>query len=236
MSRTFNVISPHLDDASVSCSLFMAANPGSCLTTIFTDGPESVRPLTSWDRASRSFTDGADVMGTLREEDTKAAALIQATTRHLPYWDHQYRNDRYGYAGLPDRDLPEAIAADLLRQGQDPAAGGWVIPLGLGHPDHRLAGDAALIVAERWLQFQPVYVYEELPYAVEGPAEVAGRKWRLAERGLTLEEDHTLRWPDDRALKKAVFGCHALQRHQHNWRAKTAIGTPERVWRLVRAG
>jgi LmbE family N-acetylglucosaminyl deacetylase len=235
MSRIFNVISPHLDDAALSCSLFMAANPGSCLTTIFADGPESVRPLTPSDRASRYFTDGADVMGTRREEDTRAAALIQATACHMPYWDHQYRNDRYGYAGLPDRDLPEAIAADLLRQGQDLAADGWVIPLGLGHPDHRLAGDAALIVAERRLQFQPVYVYEELPYAVQGPAEVAGRKWRLAERGLMLEEDHTLVRLDDRALKKAVFGCHASQRHQLNWRARTAICTPERVWRLVRA-
>jgi LmbE family N-acetylglucosaminyl deacetylase len=161
----------------------------------------------------------------------------------MPYWDHQYRNDRYGYAGLPDRDLPEAIAADLLGQGHNLAAGGWVIPLGLGHPDHRLAADAALIVAERWLQFQPVYVYEELPYAVEGPAEVAARKWRLAERGLRLEEDHTLVWLDDRALQlddralqKAVFGCHASQRHQLHWRARTASCTPERVWKLVRAG
>jgi LmbE family N-acetylglucosaminyl deacetylase len=235
MSRIFNVISPHLDDASLTCSLFMAANPGSCRTTIFTGGPESGRPLTPSDRAARYFTDGADVMGTRREEDTRAAALIRATARHMPYWDHQYRNDRYGYTGLPDRDLPEAIAADLLQQAQDLAVDGWVIPLGLGHPDHRLAGDAALIVAERRLQFQPVYVYEELPYAVESPAEVAGRKWRLAERGLALEEDRTLTWLDDRALNKAVSGTHASQRHHTNWRARTATCTPERVWRLVRA-
>jgi LmbE family N-acetylglucosaminyl deacetylase len=235
MSRIFNVISPHLDDASLSCALFMAANPGSCLTTIFADGPESVRPLTPPDRASWSLTYGADVIGTRREEDTGAATLIQATARHMPYWDHQYRNDRYGYAGLPDSDLPVAIAADLLRQGQDLAADGWVIPLGLGHPDHRLAGDAALIAAERRLRSQPVYVYEELPFAVESPAEVAMRKWRLAERGLTLEEDHTLAWLDDSALNKAVFGRQTSQRHQRSWRARTATCTPERVWRLARA-
>ena len=126
-----------------------------------------------------------------------------------------------------------AIAEDLLRQ--DPAADAWMIPLGLGHPDHRLAADAALIAAERWLPFQPVYVYEELPYAVEDPAEVAGRKRRLAERGLALEEDHTLERLDDRALKKAVFRCHASQRRQLRWRARTATRTPERVWKLVRA-
>jgi LmbE family N-acetylglucosaminyl deacetylase len=235
VSRILNVISPHLDDAALSCCLFMAANPGSYLTTIFADGPGSVRPLTPWDQAAGDFSDGAGVMGTRREEDSKAAALIGATVRHMPYWGHQYRNDRYGYAGLPERDLPEAIAEDLLRQGQDRVGDGWVIPLGLGHPDHRLAAEAALIAAERWLQFQPVYVYEELPYAVHDLAETAGRKWSLAERGFRLEEDSTLEWRHDCALKKAVFECHASQRDQLRWRAKTALGTPERVWKLVRA-
>jgi LmbE family N-acetylglucosaminyl deacetylase len=234
MSRVLHVISPHLDDAALSCSLFMAANPGSYLTTVFADGPLSVRPLTPWDRAARYFADGADVMGTRRAEDARAAALIQATARHLSYWDRQYRNDRYGYAGLPDRDLPEAIAEDLLRR--EPAVDAWMIPLGLGHPDHRLAADAALIAAERWLPFQPVYLYEELPYAVEDPAEVAGRKRRLAERGLTLEADDTLDCLDDRALKKAVFRCHASQRRQLRWRARTATRTQERVWKLARSG
>jgi LmbE family N-acetylglucosaminyl deacetylase len=236
MSQILNVISPHLDDAALSCCLFMAANPGSCLTTIFADGPGSVRPLTPWGQAAGYVSDGADVMGTRREEDSKAAALIGATVRHMPYWGHRYRNDRYGYAGLPDRDLTEAIAEGLLSQGQDLVGDGWVIPLGLGHPDHRLAADAALIAAERWLQFQRVYVYEELPYAVEDLAEAAGRKWCLAARGFRLEEDHTLEWQHDCALKKAVFECHASQRDQLRSRARTVMGTPERVWKLVRAG
>ena len=234
MARVLHVISPHLDDAALSCSLLMAAHPGSYLTTVFADGPASVRPLTPWDRAARYFTDGADVMGTRRAEDARAAALLQATARHLSYWDRQYRNDRYGYTGLPDRDLPDAIAEDLLRQ--DPAADAWLIPLGLGHPDHRLAADAALIAAERWLPFQRVYVYEELPYAVEDPADVAGRKQRLAERGLALVADPTLERLDNRALKQAVFRCHASQRRQLRWRARTATRTPERVWQLERAG
>jgi LmbE family N-acetylglucosaminyl deacetylase len=235
MSQILNVISPHLDDAALSCCLFTAANPGSRLTTIFADGPGSARPLTPWDKAAEDFSDGADMMGTRRQEDSKAAALIGATVRHMPYWGHQYRNDRYGYAGLTDRDLPEAIAEDLMRQGQDLVGDGWLIPLGLGHPDHRLAAEAALIAAERWLQFQRVYLYEELPYAVQDRAEVAGRKWSLAARGFRLEEDHTLEWRHDSSLKKAVFECHASQRDQLRWHARTAMGTPERVWKLVRA-
>ena len=57
MARVLNVISPHLDDAALSCCLLMAAHPGSYLTTVFADGPVSVRP-TSW-AASPGWPDGA---------------------------------------------------------------------------------------------------------------------------------------------------------------------------------
>ena len=232
MSRIYNVISPHLDDAALSCSLFLAANPGSRVTTIFANGPSSVRPLPPWDRAARYFADGADVMRARREEDHRAAALVQATAVHMPYWDRQYRNEQYGYQGCAEKELFDAVAEDLLRRGPDLTVDGWVIPLGLGHPDHRLAADVGLMLAEDVPR--QVFVYEELPYAVEDPADVAGRKERLSQRGFALVEDETLEFLDDPALKKAVFRCHTSQRRQLRWRARKAIRTPERVWRLVR--
>ncbi len=232
MPRVYNVISPHLDDAALSCSLFLAANPGSRITTIFANGPSSVRPLTRWDRNARYFSDGADVMGVRRAEDRRAAALIQVTARHLSFWDRQYRNDRYGYDGFAEKDLLKAVAEDLIQQHDELTADGWVIPLGLGHPDHRLAADAGLILAER--ERGHVYLYEELPYATEVPAEVAERKKCLAEHGFALVPDETLDFSTDRSLKKAVFRCHASQRRQLRWRARAAIRTPERIWRLVR--
>lgn len=233
MSRIYNVISPHLDDAALSCCLLLAANPGSRVTTIFADGPSSVRPLPPWDRAARCFADGADVMRIRREEDHKATALVRATAVHMSYWDRQYRNEHYGYYECTsDKQLLDAVAEDLLGHGPDLTLDGLVIPLGLGHPDHRLAADAGLMLAED--KPGQVFLYEELPYAVEDPAEVADRKERLAQRGFALEKDETLEFLDDRALKKAVFRCHASQRRQLRWRAKKAIRTPERVWKLVR--
>jgi LmbE family N-acetylglucosaminyl deacetylase len=225
------VISPHLDDAALSCGLFLAAHPGSHITTIFADGPSSVRPLTPWDRAA-GFADGEDVMRVRRAEDDKAAALMQATTFHLPYWDRQYRNERYGYQGCAEEELIVAVAHDLLQRSRELAVDGWLIPLGLGHPDHRLAADAGLILAEH--QPGQVFLYEELPYAVEKPAEVAERKRRLIQRGFELEQDETLEFLHDRSVKKAVFRCHASQRRPLRWRARKAIRAPERVWRLVR--
>jgi LmbE family N-acetylglucosaminyl deacetylase len=228
VNRVYKVISPHLDDAALSCSLLLAANPGSSVITVFADGPSSVRPLTTWDRMAHYFPEGADVAGVRRGEDISAAALLRADPVHLTYWDRQYRNVHYDYRGPDEDQLREAIMVDLLPQG--PAD--WVIPLGLGHPDHRLASDAGLLLAEK--DAGEFYVYEELPYAAELTSEVAERKRYLAERGFVLEEDPTIDIADDRRLKSAVIRCHASQRRLLRRRVWRARRQPERVWKLLR--
>jgi LmbE family N-acetylglucosaminyl deacetylase len=229
VNRVYNVISPHLDDAALSCSLLLAANPGSSVTTIFAGGPPSVRPLTTWDRLARYFPEGADVAGIRRGEDISASALVRARPVHLMYWDRQYRNERYGYQGQAEEELREAITAELLSQGPKDY---WVIPLGLGHPDHRLAAEVGLMLAER--EAGEFYLYEELPYAAELKSEVASRKRYLAERGFVLKEDPTLDIADDRHLKLAAIRCHASQRRLLRRRVWRARRSPERVWKLFR--
>ena len=234
MSRVFNVVSPHLDDAALSCSLFLAANPGSSVTTVFAGGPASIRPLTPWDKAARYFPEGADVVGVRRGEDISAAALVNATTCHLTYWDRQYRTGQYGYAELADGELPRAIADDLANYAREHPAHAWVIPLGLHHPDHVITAEAGLIFAAG--HAGPVYLYEELPYAAERPADVAERKKSLTQRGFKLVHDPGLRFPEDRSRKAAVLRCHASQRRSLGRRLRTAVRAPERIWRLAPAG
>jgi hypothetical protein len=239
VQRIYHVISPHLDDAALSCTMFLAANPGSTLTTVFAAGPASVRPLPPWDRAARYFAEGADVTAVRRAEDSNAAALVNATAVHLTYWDRQYRNPGYGYSGPDEQALAPLIADDLLKQDAGNPAGAWMIPLGLGHADHRLAADAGLLCASQlWANgHQPpgIFVYEELPYAVEDYGDVAERKDFLAERGFTLVPDDTLESSADRSLKMAVFHCHTSQRRALRRRVRTAVRTPERLWRLARS-
>lgn len=231
MTCVYYVLSPHLDDAALSCSLLLAANPGSCVITAFAAGPSSVRPLTPWDRASKYFPEGADVTGVRRGEDISATALVRATAIHLTYWDRQYRNERYGYSGPPGEELPRAIAAALAPLRPPEQAAAWVIPLGLGHPDHRLAAEAGLILAERG--HADVFVYEELPYAVEDASEVAARKRYFAERGFDLKDDASVGIGTDRALKAAVLRCHASQRRALRRRLRAATRARERVWKIV---
>lgn len=230
MNRVYNVISPHLDDAALSCSLLLAANPGSRVTTVFAGGPPSVRPLPTWDRLARYFPEGADVVGVRRGEDISALALVRAEPVHLMYWDRQYRSERYGYQGPAEEELCDAITAELLSHGSSDY---WVMPLGLGHPDHRLAAEAGLMLAER--QAGEFYLYAELPYAAELESEVALRKRYLAQRGFVLKEDPGLDVAADRRLKSAVLRCHASQRRLLRRRVRRVRRCPERIWKLMRS-
>ena len=102
----YAVVSPHLDDAVLSCGLFLAANPGSSIVTAFSHGPSRVSPLPAWDAGARYFPDGADVMGVRRGEDVSSAAMAHAGVLHLGYWDGQYRTSGYGYRARPRVSCP----------------------------------------------------------------------------------------------------------------------------------
>ena len=105
----------------LSCGLFLAANPGSSIVTVFSHGPSTVSPLPAWDAGSRYFPDGADVMGVRRGEDISSAAMANASALHLGFWDAQYRTPGYGYQGPPAAALPGAIGAALTaRAGERP--------------------------------------------------------------------------------------------------------------------
>jgi LmbE family N-acetylglucosaminyl deacetylase len=232
LGSSYAVVSPHLDDAVLSCGLFLAANPGSSIVTAFSHGPSTVSPLPAWDADSRYFPDGADVMGVRRGEDISSAAMAHAGTLHLGYWDSQYRISGYGYQGLPAGELPAAIAADLAAQARAQPGLAWVIPLGIHHPDHVVTAEAGLIFAGS--QDGPVYLYEELPYAPRYPTVVAERKKSLSQRDWALAAEPALGFARDPAWKAAIVGCHASQRQALGRGLPNALRSPERIWRLVR--
>jgi LmbE family N-acetylglucosaminyl deacetylase len=229
--RFYTIVSPHLDDAVLSCARLLAANRKSCITTVFAGGPSAISPLGGWDKSSGYFRDGADVMGVRRGEDMSAAAMVNASTIQLPYWERQYRNEKYAYRGLSENDLPASIADELQRQADQLQGRAWLIPLGLGHPDHRITAEAGLIFAKGCTE--DVYVYEELPYAAEDASDVAARKEYIGNRGFLLEKDPHLQFSSDSSWKAAAVRCHASQLRSLRRRTQKAIRTPERVWRLV---
>ncbi|HXZ83061.1 MAG TPA: PIG-L family deacetylase [Acidimicrobiales bacterium] len=230
MGRVYRVVSPHLDDAVLSCAVFLAANPGSVVTTVFAGGPASVSPLTEWDAATRYFQDGDDVIAERRREDRRSAELLGAETEHLSFWDEQYRHKRYGYEGPEGAALLAAIGNDLKRLASQQRVESWLVPLGLGHVDHRLTALASLDVAVT--HDIQCYVYEELPYYQELAKEVADQIRNLGSRGLRLVEDDSLRSDDNRSLKMAAVRCHRSQLQALGRRVRRAVRGPERIWKV----
>jgi LmbE family N-acetylglucosaminyl deacetylase len=220
------IVSPHLDDAVLSCARRLEAHPASHVITVFAGGPKRVQSISGWDRAA-GFTEGDDVMAVRRREDSTAARTLHATTHHLTYWDGQYRSPGHGYIGPEEsQDLIENIVTDLIALIERVDVQVWLVPLGTFHLDHKLAAAACRKVAMSCLG-KTWSVYEELPYGFEEP-ESRRSAWQVFEGGLVrggaVTEIHP-RFPDTSKKRKLIkqYGSQA-----------TALG-PERVRRTVRS-
>src|SRR4051812_34380588 len=96
------IVSPHLDDAVLSCARLMAVHPGVNVVTVFAGNPPAYpEPQRLWD-AQSGFAPGDDVMAARRAEDVAALAVLDATPTHLDFIEHSY---------LPN-DTP--VAPDVL--------------------------------------------------------------------------------------------------------------------------
>ena len=138
------VLSPHLDDAVLSCSSLMASRR-SLIATFFSAGD-----------ASYEFR---------RAEDLEAAKIIGAGTKHLGFRDAPFRSALYRsflgiVAGHARPSIKVENAITLLLEEFHPEL--VLAPLGVGnHVDHRLLRDAAT----KLVRPEQLLYYEDLPYA-----------------------------------------------------------------------
>ena len=152
------LVSPHLDDAALSCGSLLAANPGSVVVTVMAGVP-SPRPLSDWDRLC-GFVDGDDVVALRRKEDEAALRILDARPVWLSFLDDQYEALMDGTAIA---DKIERISASLQREVASSGCERVVSPLGIHHRDHVITALAALKVARR-NPTMPWLVYDEAPY------------------------------------------------------------------------
>jgi LmbE family N-acetylglucosaminyl deacetylase len=215
------VVSPHCDDAVLSCGGLLAARPGATVVTVFAGDPPPGAPLTEWDVAA-GFRPGDRPMAARRAEDGAALALLGARPVWLRFLDAQY--------GPPPPDDAVAAALERLLSGAGPRC--VAVPLGLFHEDHRLVHRAALRARERhpghdWLVYAEA-LYRRIPGLVD--AALAG----LADAGLRAAPLEPTRHSSP-ALKRRAVACYRSQ-----LRALATPGrpghadafAPERLWRL----
>lgn len=204
------IVSPHLDDAVLSCGQLMAGRPDTVVVTVFTGTPAHRGASTSYDR-NCGFDNAHQAMGRRRQEDAAAMHVLNAVSRHCGFIDHQYAPDkRPELCDIADAIAREVIASDAV---------GILAPAGLGHPDHLLVAAAC-----RLLDMDlPITVYEELPYRVMHAEQVPGALAEWGIRGGVPEFIGT----GDLATKGAALDCYASQL----WALDPhAIRCPERFW------
>lgn len=149
------IISPHLDDAVLSCwhAITSGAEP-AVVVTLFA-GPPGAAEVGHWDRIS-GVTDATEQMALRRGEDEAALQACGALSIHCDFVDDQYRR----------WNRPRRALVARIRELTKDADEVWV-PAGIGgHPDHVLAAETALAatVGRRRV------MYADLPYAARRSA------------------------------------------------------------------
>jgi LmbE family N-acetylglucosaminyl deacetylase len=224
------IVSPHLDDAVLSCARLMAAHPDATVITVFAGNPPAYPdPMRTWDVQS-GFAPGDDVMEVRRAEDTAALAVLDAHPVHLDYVEYSYNEG--------DRPVaPETVAGGLAAALAAVRPTLVLAPFGLANPDHDVTHRACMLVRDRDVLGAAVswWCYEDNGYK-HIPGMLAWRVAALFRRGL---------WPTpvcppvdhDGARKSAAVACYPSQLHalEDDWRIseKLAAPAPEQYWRLA---
>jgi hypothetical protein len=155
MSPDTVILSPHFDDAVLSCWDLLAGSGEVVVVNVFAGEPPS-GTLGWWDRFAGA-TDSAAMVQTRIEEDRRALALAGREALNLPFLDSQYR----------DGDQAPGAIVEALRGALVTGARIYA-PASLGdhHRDHTAVRAAALTLHAEGAD---VVLYADLPHAtVEG--------------------------------------------------------------------
>jgi LmbE family N-acetylglucosaminyl deacetylase len=242
------VVSPHLDDATLSCAALLARTDAVDVLTVFAGGPDPPWQG-SWDYEC-GFANSFESLLVRRAEEQAAFADTPHRLTSLTLLDAQYVDWQRGDEEV--KALGEAIRAWAV----EVVGGAVAVPAGAGrhvgrvrarlaraldvgpaedrHPDHVFVRDVALGVLRELPDVVPI-LYEELPYAWGGSA--AGEARRTAAAGGWQAVEAVI--GVDRTAKAARIGAYASQLPHltlDGAKLDVAANLPpvEHYWRLVR--
>jgi LmbE family N-acetylglucosaminyl deacetylase len=224
------VVSPHPDDAVLSCGQFLAAHPGATVVTVFAGAPETYPDPPSWWSTLCGFGPGDDITAARRAEDADALGSLGATPVWLDFLESQF---------TPNGDIPDAptlaAALDATLRALDPSL--ILLPLGLANPEHVVTHDAMIRVREHWPAHDdgPAWLaYEDIAYK-HIPGQLAWRVTKLF---------RSLVWPTpvavpvdpttDRKLAALARYPSQIRGLEADWQLQDRLDapTPEQFWRL----
>ncbi|HMN79734.1 MAG TPA: PIG-L family deacetylase [Burkholderiaceae bacterium] len=217
------VISPHLDDAALSCGEFLCANPGAVVVTLFAGTPRNGDLRTDWDGRC-GFASATEAVWTRRAEDAHALDLLGAAPQWLDFCDDQY-DEQVSLASLV-----LAIGTLLDHHPDSPV----LFPIGLFHSDHRLAHRAVVLaLADR--PGRQTLVYEDVPYRAMVGA-LQGRLSELHAQGIVATPHPRMTDWRAAAPKARAVAAYASQLRAFGRAGIPDAWRPERIWELRRLG
>jgi LmbE family N-acetylglucosaminyl deacetylase len=145
------ILSPHLDDAVLSC-WHLLTQPGEVVViNVFAGAPERRGDVAWWDRYTGA-TDSRDRVRERIEEDRAALSLTGRAAVNLDLLDEQYR----------DSEQPLAPLTAELERLVSPGGRIYAPAALASHPDHALVRTAALGLRAKGCD---VSLYADLPHA-----------------------------------------------------------------------
>ncbi len=198
-------LSPHFDDAVLSCGGLIHAQARQGLTveiwTLFGGAPPagSLSDFARQIHALWGTGDGPQTVALRKEEDLAAAARLGVEVVHFDFLDCIYRRAPDGEPLYPqsvfvpphplDADLPAVMAAAL--DSELLAEDILVCPLALGgHVDHVLARTAIERLG------RPLRYYADIPYLVNYPESLPAASAGLEREGFPLSEADLRAWQE----------------------------------------
>ncbi|HEY7830965.1 MAG TPA: PIG-L family deacetylase [Solirubrobacteraceae bacterium] len=181
MSPDTIILSPHFDDAVLSC-WHVLAGPGEALVVNVFAGEPPAGTLGWWDRLAGASDSAAAVQARI-QEDRQALALAGRTAINLPFLDSQYHQSDQAPEEIVEA-LRGVLGALLVESAQIYAPA----TLGDQHRDHTAVRAAALALHAEGAK---VMLYADLPHATvagwpqwvleESSAETdrAGEQWAM---------------------------------------------------------
>jgi LmbE family N-acetylglucosaminyl deacetylase len=215
MSSDAIILSPHFDDAVLSCWHVLTSASEVLVVNVFAGEP-AAGTLGWWDRLAGA-TDSVATVRRRVEEDRRALARAGCSAVNLPFVDGQYRESEQAPG-----EIVEALRGILVTGAR------LYAPASLGdhHHDHKAVRTAALAL---YAEGAEVELYADLPHAtalgwprwvLDGlpstTADPAAERWtsQLASTGIPVERMAALahRLPsEDRASKLDAVRTYASQ-------------------------
>lgn len=236
-------LSPHLDDAILSCGGLISHQRNSGISieiwNLMSGMPPVDAPLSEFASSVQSDWGTVSAKETLElrlAEDRLAAVRVDALPRYFNFLDCIYRHDANGESLYTDAIFAEdnfsqphhaddvliAQIGSVLQENLDDDI--LICPLGIGnHPDHLIVRQAA----ER--TGYPLRYYADIPYSLWYPEQLAELTENLSACGYPISEDEMLAWQEAVAAYASqltvLFGGEEMMKNaiKNYWSATKSI-------------